>query len=52
MNLLKFLGDSQTALANFPVDAKREADFELWQVQLGLMPSDFKTHAHGGRGCV
>ena len=42
MKSLKFMGDSQTALAEFPPDAKRHAGFELWQVQLGLMPSDFK----------
>ena len=42
MKILKFMGDSQAALATFPMDAKREAGFELWQVQLGLMPSDFK----------
>jgi phage-related protein len=50
MKPLKFMGDSQTALANFPDDVKREAGFELWQVQLGLMPSDFKPLPTVGSG--
>jgi phage-related protein len=50
MKSLKFMGDSQDALANFPDDAKREAGFELWQVQLGLMPSDFKPMPTVGLG--
>jgi phage-related protein len=50
MKLLKFMGDSQAALADFPMDAKREAGFELWQVQLGLMPSDFKPMPTVGAG--
>ena len=50
MKPLKFLGDSQTALANFPDEVKREAGFELWQVQLGLMPSDFKPMPTVGAG--
>ena len=44
------MGDSQAALASFPLDAKREAGFELWQVQLGLMPSDFKPMPTVGAG--
>jgi phage-related protein len=50
MKLLKFMGDSQAALALFPMSAKRDAGFELWQVQLGLMPSDFKPMAAVGAG--
>ncbi|MBK7005387.1 MAG: type II toxin-antitoxin system RelE/ParE family toxin [Burkholderiales bacterium] len=50
MKALKFMGDSQAALASFPLDAKREAGFELWQVQLGLMPSDFKPMPTVGAG--
>ena len=44
------MGDSQAALASFPLEAKREAGFELWQVQLGLMPSDFKPMPTVGAG--
>ena len=50
MKPLKFMGDSQAALASFPDEAKREAGFELWQVQLGLMPSDFKPMPTVGVG--
>jgi phage-related protein len=50
MKELKFMGDSQKALASFPDLAKQEAGFELWQVQLGLMPSDFKPMPTVGAG--
>jgi phage-related protein len=50
MKDLKFMGDSKKALAGFPEEAKREAGFELWQVQLGLMPSDFKPMPTVGAG--
>lgn len=50
MKALKFMGDSQDALTNFPSEAKRQAGFELWQVQLGLMPSDFKPMPTVGAG--
>ncbi len=50
MKALKFMGSSQDDLAEFPALAKREAGFELWQVQLGLMPSDFKPMPTVGSG--
>jgi phage-related protein len=50
MKTLKFMGDSQDALAAFPESVKREAGFELWQVQLGLMPADFKPMPTVGAG--
>ncbi len=50
MKELKFIGSSQTDLAAFPEDAKREAGFDLWQVQLGLMPKDFKPMPTVGAG--
>lgn len=37
MKELKFIGSSQTDLAALPDDAKREAGFDLWQVELGLI---------------
>ena len=42
MKPLNFMGNSQVTLAGFPEEVKRAVGFELWQVQLGLMPSDFK----------
>ncbi len=50
MKSLKFMGDSQDSLAAFPDVAKREAGFELWHVQLGLMPADFKPMPTVGAG--
>ena len=50
MKALKFVGDSQADLVDFPIEAKRQAGFELWQVQLGLMPLDFKPMPTVGTG--
>lgn len=50
MKKLKFVGSSQADLAGFPEEAKRRAGFELWQVQLGLMPIDFKPMPTVGAG--
>ena len=50
MKPLKFVGSSLTDLANFPENARRQAGFELWQVQSGLMPSDFKPMLGVGAG--
>jgi len=47
---LQFIGSSQQDLAKFPEVAKRQAGFDLWQVQLGLMPSDFKPMPTVGAG--
>lgn len=50
MKALRFMGNSQAALGAFPEAARRQAGFELWQVQLGLMPSDFKPMTTVGVG--
>ena len=50
MKKLKFVGTSEDDLADFPLDAKRAAGFELWQVQIGAMPSDFKPMLSVGTG--
>ena len=50
MKELIFMGNSQESLAEFPEQAKREMGFELWQVQLGLMPKDFKPMPTVGAG--
>jgi phage-related protein len=47
---LKFIGTSEDDLADFPLDAKRAAGFELWQLQIGAMPSDFKPMPGVGSG--
>lgn len=50
MKELNFIGSSLADLAQFPEQARRQAGFELWQVQLGLMPSDFKPMPTVGIG--
>jgi len=47
---LKFIGSSLSDLGGFPPEARRAAGFELWQVQSGLMPSDFKPMLNVGPG--
>lgn len=50
MKSLSFVGNSEKILAAFPAEARKAAGFELWQVQLGLMPSDFKPMSSVGTG--
>ena len=50
MKPLKFAGSSEDDLAAFPKEAKGLAGNELWQVQLGLMPSDWKPMLNVGAG--
>ena len=50
MKELRFVGTSLADLARFPTEAKRAAGFELWQVQNGLDPSDWKPMNSVGAG--
>ena len=50
MKPLKFIGSSEDDLSEFPKEAKGAAGHELWQVQLGLMPSDWKPILNVGAG--
>ncbi len=50
MKPLEFLGSSLDDISAFPVDARRVVGHELWQVQNGLMPSDFKPMPAVGSG--
>jgi phage-related protein len=45
-----FHGDSLDRLRDFPEDARREAGYELYQVQKGLDPSDWKPMPTIGAG--
>jgi len=49
-NLIKFIGSSLDDLKNFPEEARKAAGFELFAVQRGLMPSDFKPMLAVGPG--
>ncbi len=51
MKPLKFIGSSLDDLSAFPEEARRAAGHELWQVQQGLQPSDFKPLSSVGSGC-
>lgn len=50
MKELRFIGTSLDDLSRFPLEAKRAAGFELWQVQNGLDPSDWKPTSNVGIG--
>ena len=50
MKALAFVGASLADLSDFPAEARRTAGHELWQVQCGLMPSDFKPMLNVGPG--
>jgi phage-related protein len=50
MKPLRFVGSSLADLREFPVDARRQAGFELDAVQRGLTPSDWKPMASIGAG--
>ena len=50
MKELRFVGTSLADLSRFPTEAKRAAGFELWQVQNGLDPSDWKPMNDVGLG--
>ena len=50
MKELRFVGTSLADLSRFPTEAKRVAGFELWQVQNGLEPSDWKPMNSVGVG--
>jgi phage-related protein len=50
MKPLKFVGSSLEDLQDFPLAARRAAGFELWAVQRGLLPSDWKAMPSVGAG--
>ena len=50
MKALEFVGSSLNDLTDFPLEARRATGFELWQVQRGLNPSDFKPMPAIGAG--
>jgi phage-related protein len=50
MKDVRFEGSSLDDLKNFPASARREAGFELSNVQSGLQPSDWKPMSTIGAG--
>jgi phage-related protein len=45
-----WLGDSREAIRGFPDGARQMAGFQLWRVQRGLKPNDWKPIPSGGLG--
>ncbi|SFL49625.1 type II toxin-antitoxin system RelE/ParE family toxin [Azotobacter beijerinckii] len=50
MKAIEFLADSLDRLRDFPADARREAGFELDNVQNGIEPVDWKPMKTVGAG--
>ena len=47
---LRWLGDSRRRISDFPEEARQRAGFELWEVQQGNEPSDWKPMPTVGPG--
>jgi len=52
MKTLKFIGTAREAVRAFPEPARREAGFQLYQVQRGLDPDDWRPMPSIGPGGV
>ena len=50
MKALRFVGTSLENLRDFPAEARRQAGFELYAVQRGLEPTDWKPMNAIGTG--
>jgi phage-related protein len=50
MKLLSFRGSSLNDLRLFPQEARQDAGYQLYQVQMGRDPQDFKPMTTGGAG--
>ena len=50
MQPLRFIGSSLDDLRSFPAEARRQAGFELYSIQRGLEPSDWKPMNTIGSG--
>ena len=50
MKVVKWLGASHDAIRGFPEDARKQSGYQLYRVQSGLEPSDWKPMAIVGAG--
>jgi phage-related protein len=50
MKPLNFIGSSEDDLSAFPREVKQAAGFQLFRVQAGLMPADWKLMLNVGAG--
>lgn len=49
---LEFVGSSREDLRDFPEEARRDAGVQLWAVQEGLSPRDWKAMTSVGPGAM
>ncbi|MBF0135414.1 MAG: type II toxin-antitoxin system RelE/ParE family toxin [Magnetococcales bacterium] len=52
MKPIHFIGSSRSDIASFPDAARRVAGSDLWRVQCGRMPSDWKPMPAVGAGAM
>jgi phage-related protein len=52
MKRLVWLGNSHSAIASFPAEARHEAGYQLYRVQEGLEPADWKALPALGAGII
>jgi phage-related protein len=52
MKDLEFIGSSQEDLKDFPIEARRDAGFQLHFVQMGQEPADWKPMRSVGAGAM
>ena len=52
MKAIRFLGSSKNDLSTFPDLARGEVGHELWRVQCGRMPTDWKPMPAVGGGAM
>lgn len=50
MERVRWLGDSQKRVRDFPESVRGEVGYELWQVEVGEDPSDWKPMPSIGSG--
>jgi phage-related protein len=50
MKTVEFIGSSLDDMSAFPIEVRRAVGHELWQVQNGLKPSDYKPMPVIGSG--
>ena len=50
MKMVEFIGSSLDDMSAFPIEVRRAVGHELWQVQSGLTPSDYKPMPVIGSG--
>jgi phage-related protein len=50
MKSLNWIGDTKRQVRNFPESARNEAGYQLWRIQMGRDPNDWKPMPGVGAG--